>query len=222
MAAPVVAGTVALMLQANPQLTPNVVKAVLQYTAEVNAYADPLTQGAGFLNAKGAVQLAKYLAAPASTSYPSTTGWSKRLIWGNYLVKNGRLTHQASAWRTDVVWGTSSLPTGGPVEWGVLCANWSCSNVSGPWSWTGSARNVVWGDLCGGGACTQTWSLAAVSGASGGDTVVWGTTDDGETVVWGTIDGGETVVWGTADEGDTVVWGTSCSSASCLPVIWRP
>ena len=32
-AAPVVAGTVALMLQANPALTPNAVKAILQYTA---------------------------------------------------------------------------------------------------------------------------------------------------------------------------------------------
>ena len=222
MAAPVVAGTVALMLQVNPQLTPNEVKAVLQYTAEVNAYADPLTQGAGFLNAKGAVQLAKYLAAPATTSYPNTTGWSRRLIWGNSLVKNGRLTHEASAWRTDVVWGTKTLPSGAPVEWGVICVNWSCSNVAGPWAWTGSARNVVWGNLCGGDECTQTWSLAAVSATSDGDTVVWGTTDDGETVVWGTIDDGETVVWGTADEGDTVVWGTSCSSESCLPVIWRP
>ena len=34
MAAPVVAGTVALMLQANPNLTPNLVKAILQYTAQ--------------------------------------------------------------------------------------------------------------------------------------------------------------------------------------------
>ena len=32
MAAPVVAGTVALMLQANPGLTPNLVKAILQFT----------------------------------------------------------------------------------------------------------------------------------------------------------------------------------------------
>jgi len=222
MAAPVVAGTVALMFQVNPQLTPNEVKAVLQYTAEVNAYADPLTQGAGFLNAKGAVQLAKYLGAPTTTSYPSTTGWSRRLIWGNYLVKNGRLTQRASAWSTDVIWGSTTLSSGAPVEWGVFCANWSCSNVSGSWAWTSSARNVVWGTLCGGGDCTQTWSLAGVSGTSDGDTVVWGTTDNGETVVWGTIDDGETVVWGTADEGDTVVWGTGCSSDSCLPVIWRP
>ena len=34
MAAPVVSGTVALMLQANPKLTPNLVKAILQYTAQ--------------------------------------------------------------------------------------------------------------------------------------------------------------------------------------------
>ncbi len=38
MASPVVSGTVALMLQANPALTPNQVKAILQYTAQV--YAD--------------------------------------------------------------------------------------------------------------------------------------------------------------------------------------
>ena len=71
MAAPVVAGTVALMLQANPQLTPNAVKAMLQYTAEVDAHADPLTQGAGFLNAKGAVELARFLAAPATPPIPA-------------------------------------------------------------------------------------------------------------------------------------------------------
>ena len=33
-ATPVVTGTVALMLQANPVLTPNAVKAILQYTAQ--------------------------------------------------------------------------------------------------------------------------------------------------------------------------------------------
>ena len=35
MAAPAVSGTVALMLQANPNLTPNLVKAILQYTAQM-------------------------------------------------------------------------------------------------------------------------------------------------------------------------------------------
>ena len=121
-----------------------------------------------------------------------------------------------------MVWGASTLPSGAPVEWGVVCENWSCSSIEGAWAWTWSARNVVWGDVCGGGECSQPWSLAAVSGATDGETVVWGTTDSGETVVWGTIDNGETVVWGTSDAGETVVWGTSCSSDSCTPEIWRP
>ena len=34
MAAPIVAGTAALMIQANPKLTPNLVKAIIQYTAQ--------------------------------------------------------------------------------------------------------------------------------------------------------------------------------------------
>ena len=59
--ASVVSGTVALMLQANPSLTPNAVKAILQYTSEAYRAYDPLTEGAGFVNAKGAVELARYL-----------------------------------------------------------------------------------------------------------------------------------------------------------------
>jgi serine protease AprX len=62
MAAPVVSGTVALMLQANPTLTPNLIKAILQYTAQVYPGYNALQQGAGFLNTWGAVRLAKFYA----------------------------------------------------------------------------------------------------------------------------------------------------------------
>jgi serine protease AprX len=62
MAAPIVAGTVALMLQANPSLTPQSVKTILQRTAETNSQYDQLTQGAGFLNARAAVELSRALA----------------------------------------------------------------------------------------------------------------------------------------------------------------
>src|SRR4030095_13913118 len=58
-ATPVVSGTIALMLQANPALTPNAVKAILQYTAQRYS-GNALTQGAGFLNAKGAIELARF------------------------------------------------------------------------------------------------------------------------------------------------------------------
>ncbi|HWS86655.1 MAG TPA: S8 family serine peptidase [Pyrinomonadaceae bacterium] len=57
--APVVAGAAALMLQVNPRLTPNLVKAILMYTAQPLAGFNMLEQGAGGLNIEGAVRLAK-------------------------------------------------------------------------------------------------------------------------------------------------------------------
>ncbi|MCA1561247.1 MAG: S8 family serine peptidase [Acidobacteria bacterium] len=59
MAAPIVAGTVALMLQANPSLSPESVKTILHRTADSNSRYDQFTQGAGFLNARAAVELAR-------------------------------------------------------------------------------------------------------------------------------------------------------------------
>ena len=74
MASPVVSGTIALMLQANPALTPNLVKAILQFTAESRDGYDALTQGAGFLNTRGAVELAQSLAGGSLPSGPALAG----------------------------------------------------------------------------------------------------------------------------------------------------
>ncbi len=93
MAAPVVSGTVALMLQANPKLTPNLVKAILQFTAEAHDEYDYLTQGAGFVNARGAVTLAKYFKdAKPGSRYPLSPAWSQHILWGNHLVAGGVIT----------------------------------------------------------------------------------------------------------------------------------
>ena len=62
MAAPVVSATIALMLQANPSLLPHQVKAILELTAESRPGYDTMTQGAGFLNARAAVELAQSVA----------------------------------------------------------------------------------------------------------------------------------------------------------------
>ena len=208
MAAPVVTGTVALMLQANPSLTPNAVKAILQYTAERYPGRDALTQGAGFLNAKGAVELALHLAAPAVVPYPDASGWSRQIIWANHVARGGTFTADATAWSLAVMWGDLTTSTGLPVTWGV--------KDGGAWQTTDLllTRNVVWGILCGGLDCLLPWDARTVSAADDGE---------GDTVVWGTSDGeGDTVVWGTSDgEGDTVVWGTSCGDSSCQPVLWN-
>jgi subtilisin family serine protease len=67
MAAPVVAGTVALMLQARPDLTPALAKSILMYTAQALPDASFLDQGAGLLNASLAVSVAKQLVANPGT-----------------------------------------------------------------------------------------------------------------------------------------------------------
>ena len=132
MAAPVVAGTIALMLQANPSLTPNAVKAILQFTAEDRDGYDHLTQGAGFLNARGAVELARRFAG-ATTSAADPTPWSRHIIWANRLTSGGMLTPSASAWRRDVVWGSTATPKGDAVSWGTLCAPSDSACDGGAW-----------------------------------------------------------------------------------------
>ena len=61
-AAAVVSGVAAQMLQANPSLTPNLIKAILEYTSQDYAGYSPLEEGAGFLNALGAVRLSRFYA----------------------------------------------------------------------------------------------------------------------------------------------------------------
>lgn len=234
-AAPVISGTIALMLQANPSLTPNAVKAILQYTAQARTDYDALTQGAGFVNARAAIELARQLASP-STDFSAGSDWNAFLIWGNQRIHDGRLTAAANGWLTDVSWGAAKTPGGGNVEWGAICTGAACES---PDSWTawktscvdaaclivnwgsGRSENVVFGTNCGGANCSvSNWdqlSLWAVTAASDGDTVVWGTGDDGDTVVWGTLSDGDTVVWGTTAEGDTVVWGTTSDGDT---VVW--
>ncbi|HEV8486968.1 MAG TPA: S8 family serine peptidase, partial [Blastocatellia bacterium] len=66
-AAPVVAGAVALMLQKNPGLTPPLIKAILQYTAQPVWDANIVEQGAGLLNIEGATRLAGALRSDISS-----------------------------------------------------------------------------------------------------------------------------------------------------------
>jgi subtilisin family serine protease len=187
MAAPVVSGTIALMLQANPTLTPNLVKAILQYTAETRAPYDALTQGAGFLNARGAVELAVSVSAAADQFAPTTVTadaatWSQHLIWGNHRIAGGEILAAASAWRTDVMWGSAATPEGADIAWGTESEDDPATSL-GP-------ENVVWGAEC--DSADPSTPLG-----TGCNNIVWGTATEGDTIVWGTgvLDDTEHVVW---------------------------
>lgn len=106
MAAPVVSGTIALMLQANSNLTPDLVKTILQHTAEAHVSYDTLTQGAGFLNARAAVTLAQSIASGAELDAPSLasvdTSASVEMMWNANPLSAWAAIGRDSA--DDVVW----------------------------------------------------------------------------------------------------------------------
>ncbi|HYM26410.1 MAG TPA: S8 family peptidase, partial [Vicinamibacterales bacterium] len=185
MASPVVAGTVALMLQANPSLTPNAVKAILEYTAETHADYDALTQGAGFLNTLGAVRLARFYAgAQPGDTVPVQAMWSKHVLWGNHMLHGGILNPAGNAFGVGVNWGVSKSDDGDNIVWGTDCSSADCDNIvwgtadgdNIVWGTSADGDNIVWGTDCGGADC---------------DNIVWGT-DDGDNIVWGTSANGVT------------------------------
>ena len=134
MAAPVVTGTIALMLEANSALTPNLIKAILHYTAETRSKAPLSAQGAGMLNARGAVQLAAALRGEtAAISDP--TRWSRHILWGNQRVRGGQITAAANAWRQDVTWGDGKTDDGETIVWGTT------TDPVGPWTATRDGGN---------------------------------------------------------------------------------
>jgi serine protease AprX len=199
MAAPVVSGTVALMLQANPALTPNLVKAILQYTAQVKPDVHPLRQGGGFLNTKGAVELARFFAnASPGDRYPRGGGWSRKIHWGSRRLASGAISPSGNAWDLNIVWGTARDTEGDNIVWGTVRDAEGDNIVWGTASTEGD--NIVWGTGCGGDDCLN---------------IVWGTAlgIEGDNIVWGTSGELSDAVWGTSSaDADTTVWGTSGES----------
>ena len=183
MATAVGSGVVALMIEGHrtahpytPALSPNAVKAMMQYSAfdvrnDLGIEYDPLRQGAGALNGAGSVALARAVDTTAKTgSYwlqpqpvPWTAiggenmSWGQAVIWGNAVIwGSGTMPMSQTAWGTAVIWGSTT--------------NWSNANAV---IW---GSNVVWGD-------PQTW----------GNAVIWGSgsigTTDGTAVIWGSTGG---------------------------------
>ena len=213
MAAPVVSGTIALMMQANPSLTPNMAKAILQYTAQRNRRYNALTQGAGFLNTEGAVELARFFkTAKSGDRLRLRREWSKQINWGSHRLAGGFIRPKANAFELGTVWGASRDRDGDNIVWGTLQDE---DNIV--WGTIfDTVDNIVWGTL------SDLVDNIVWGTFQDGDNIVWGT--DSDNIVWGTDCGGadcdnivwgtlsdvvDNIVWGTADLGDNIVWGTS-------------
>jgi hypothetical protein len=205
MATAVTTGVVALVLEANKvdegpgtPLTPNTVKAVLQHTAIHVPDQDPSTpdvleQGAGGVNAGGAVTLARAIdpLAPIGAFWLETSvvasstfagvvhPWAQHIVWGDSVVGADALLWHLPAWDGHIVWG-DTIPWGGAVDW-----------------------HIVWGDLFEGvnvvAQSFRSWSNHIVWG----DNLVWGSD---EHIVWGDLFDWH-IVWGDFFDDWHIVWG---------------
>jgi len=163
MATPVVSGAAALLLQQNPLLSPDQVKARLMKSAyktfpRYSSTTDPttgitytsqydmFTVGAGYLDIQAALSNLDLASSTVGSALSPTVAVDSN---GNvYVVKNSSVV-----WGGSVVWGTSVV-WGNSVIWGT--------NASG--------QSVIWGS-------SVVWGSNATQGYS----VIWGTS-----VVWGT------------------------------------
>jgi serine protease AprX len=143
MATPVVSGAVALLLQAQPSLTPDQVKARLMRSAyktfpPTSQATDPVTGqvyvsqydvftvGAGYLDIQAALadtSLAAGNALSPSATYDSTTGDV------NLVFASGSIWGVGTIWGTGTVWG-SAVVNGTGTIWGAG-AIWGQSGTEG-------------------------------------------------------------------------------------------
>jgi serine protease AprX len=177
MAAPIVSGAAALMLQADPTLSPDTVKARMMKTAFKNfsnyytwydstsgtyktVQHDLFTVGAGYLDVRAALASRDVATASAASPFARMVGNTVEITSNPTLGQPGG---------TSVVWGNS-------VIWG----------------------NTVWGN-------SVVWGNTVVNGSSviWGNSVVWGNaTLQGNSVIWG-----DSVIWGNTVVGDRSVEG---------------
>ena len=210
MASPVVSGTIALMLQANPALTPNLVKAILQYTAESRDGYDALTQGGGFLNARGAVELAQALArgdSMALSRLRRSGALERPRRLGQPPLGGGAPRRTATAWRTDVLWGSAKTPRRRQRDVGSGLRRLRLRRQR-------ERRQRRREHRLGHGHRRREHRVGhryRAPRTSCGERRA--ANADCENIVWGTslvANGRQSVVWGTSsDDGENIVWGTN-------------
>ncbi len=200
MAAGVVSGMAALMIQADPSLTPDTVKARLMKSAEKRLVYDLFSEGAGFADVHAA--LAEEGTALSQALSPTVqwtvaglaidgtgTQWLNSLAFDLATVYGPEpLRGTGSVWTDSGIWSdpsSESFPTdvsGHSVIWG---GGRKTSGSGGPSSTT--SDSVIWG---GGRKDSGTSSVGA-------DSVIWGGgRKDSSTTSGSTEVSADSVIWG--------------------------
>ncbi len=222
----VVSGAVALMLQANPGLTPNLVKAILMYSAQIMEGPDLFEQGAGMLNVEGAIRLAKSISRYAyaipvgqtlaafglpnaqTTIAGESFTWSQGLIWGIGTMRGEAMfTTQQGAYAQGLIWGNGRFDAwGAGVTYfdGLWSSDYVVFGKNGQWcyvTWgpgTPLASGLIWSERL--YASGLIWGNRLISSDFfdiSSTSLIWGIRG------YGGYDSG--LIWGIRDSG--LIWG---------------
>ncbi|MGH2359694.1 MAG: S8 family peptidase [bacterium] len=178
MAAGVVSGTVALLLEQKPRLGPRNTKAVLQLTSSFMSAEGLIAGGTGSVNALAASEFAasRSEAALPRTSIAGETITASGIAFASkgtleqrpistFFLRRSELSRRAADAHT-IFWGNADT-----IFWG-----------SAEPSYSGMADTIYWGTA---------------------DTIFWGSSD---TISWGST-AKDTVYWSTRTD-DTIFWGS--------------
>jgi serine protease AprX len=206
MAAGVVSGAVAILLDGRPSLNPENTRGLLGSTSSFMAVEGVLGAGAGEINVSAASLLAS---APAKyDAREITTVIAGESQFVSVLLLRDRRGAQS------IIWGVSN--DGDSIIWGT-----SVKGQAIIWGATGDGDSIIWGTSVKGQAII--WGAASdgdsiIWGTSvKGQAIIWGAADDGDSIIWGTSLKGQSIIWGTSNDGDSIIWGTAVQAQS---IIW--
>jgi serine protease AprX len=126
MAAPVVSGAAALMLQKDPTLTPNDLKARLMKSAikvwrTDRTTADIYSRGAGYLNIPRALQCTARVTSPALSPYCTRDGnrvtvhteqaiWADQAVWSDQAIwADRKVDGDQAIWSDQAIWADQAV-----------------------------------------------------------------------------------------------------------------
>jgi serine protease AprX len=198
MAAAMVSGGAALLLQSTPALTPRHVKVALQITAEGMPEAGMVAAGTGSVNL--------YAARKVASGNDGLLGILSTLLIGGRPVTGSGFAFLRPGARLDQSW------RGGPVRaFGLIDARkrgWSGRN-----SWS-TPSQIIWGDTNLWTADQQIiWGDQIFNPA--GQQIIWGDQVDnpsGQQIIWGDqiySPSGQQIIWGDQNTtgGNQIIWG---------------
>jgi serine protease AprX len=204
MAAGVVSGAVALLLEDRSELKPIDVKAALQLTSTFIRAAGLVGAGTGEINVVAAIAY-----VDEGTLRTTSIADESLAPSGITSVKSTRSTIVRHA--IPIIWSGFANVGAEAIVW---------SSIAGE-----GAEAIVWSSIAGEGAEAIVWSSIASVVGEGAESIVWSSVagEGAEAIVWSSVvrEGAEAIVWSSVagDGAEAIVW-SSVADGGAESIVW--